>query len=103
MIFPFNCQKCEKTLWLIQFNTEEKYHKIQCANCGTIKILEEIFGNKRRTSNGRPRVKRTRTTEQPEGRPDTGTDGEHQGTDGTSDEPEAGQEAEVISKEEKFV
>ncbi len=51
MFFPFECKNCRKDKWTIRFDSENKSHVIQCANCGEIEILEEIFGNSRRKKN----------------------------------------------------
>lgn len=65
MFFPFECKKCQKKFWEIRFNSEEKTHIITCANCGDKEILEDIFGNKRRSKsvNKKQRIKKeTETT-----------------------------------------
>jgi hypothetical protein len=55
MYLPFECKRCYKDKWMIRFNTEDKSHRITCASCGHIEILEEIFNNKRRPSNAKPK------------------------------------------------
>ena len=47
MIFPFQCSKCSSDKWMIEYNSEVKYHKISCVNCGYKIILEEVFGSRR--------------------------------------------------------
>lgn len=51
MFFPFECKNCRKDKWTIRYDSENKSHVLQCANCGDIEILEDIFGNRRRKKN----------------------------------------------------
>ena len=63
MLFPFACPRCKKDKWMIRYNTEDKYHEIECAQCGYNKILEEIFGAKKKTKQS---TKREQATPVPE-------------------------------------
>lgn len=47
MLMPFACPRCKKDHWLISYHSDEKYHNIECVNCGYEKILEEIFSKRR--------------------------------------------------------
>jgi len=49
MLLPFACPRCKKDKWMIRYNSDDKYHEIECAQCGYVKILEEIFGAKKKT------------------------------------------------------
>lgn len=51
MYFPFECKVCRKDKWSIRYDSENKVHVIQCANCGEVEILEDIFGNRRGNKN----------------------------------------------------
>jgi DNA-directed RNA polymerase subunit RPC12/RpoP len=50
MIFPFYCQRCSKDKWLIRFDSENKLHRITCAQCGNVELLEEVFGSRRKAN-----------------------------------------------------
>ena len=56
MIFPFTCSQCEKDKWLIRYHSDGNFHKIECINCGTHQILEEIFGKRRKRTNVKKQI-----------------------------------------------
>jgi len=47
MYLRFNCTKCQKDKWMIDYETEEKAHKMTCINCGHAEVLEYVLSPRR--------------------------------------------------------
>lgn len=47
MYLRFNCAECQKDKWMIDYETEERVHKLTCINCGRNEVLEYVLSPRR--------------------------------------------------------
>lgn len=76
MYLRFNCSKCQKDKWLIDYETDMRIHKLSCINCGHDEVLEHVLSTRRVKNVKQPRSTVTKSPPTNASRPVDGSQAE---------------------------